>query len=423
MQPTIPSQTCEARVKRTEAMSPAAGGGEYVIKRFDPSNRSPKMGPMQSRPLFLQVLVLTVAFAVAADAADFVKEIRPLVSEYCLKCHSTERHKGDMDLERFTSLTEVMKHPKVWQAVVEQLSLGEMPPKDKPQPATEQREILLTWANGVLDEIAFARAGDPGPVVLRRLSNAEYTYTVRDLTGIASLDSAKEFPADSASGEGFMNVGNSLVMSPPLLGKYLDAAKLIASHAVLLPNGIRFSASTSQRDWTEEKLAAIRNFYARFSVNGAGSAVNLQGIKFDTKDGGVLPLAKYLEATRQDPAGDWEKIATERGLNAKYLRTLWNALNDTKPSLVLDPIRTKWRAAKPGDGDALAQSIAQWQQALWRFTQVGHIGKRDGPKAWQVPVTPLADHREVRLKLPAPATGKDVTLYLVTSDAGDGNEN
>src|SRR5437867_9980655 len=308
-------------------------------------------------------LCLAAALSLTCAAADYDKEIRPLLNEFCLGCHSTEKHKGDLDVERFSSLSEVMKHPKVWQSVVEQISLGEMPPKEKPQPAEAQRVRLLGWANGVLDDIALARAGDPGPVVLRRLSNAEYTYTIRDLTGVTSLDPAKEFPADSASGEGFMNVGNSLAMSPPLLTKYLDGAKGIASHAVLLPDGIRFSPSTSQRDWTEEKLAAIRQFYAQFTVSGGGSAVNLQGIKFDTKDGGVLPLAKYIEATLQRPAGDWEKIAAERGLNAKYLRTLRNALNDTKPSLVLDPIRANWRAAKPGEGNALVQSIAQWQQA------------------------------------------------------------
>src|SRR5437879_12671930 len=107
-----------------------------------------------------------------------------------------------------------------------------MPPKEKPQPAEARRVRLLGWANGVLGDIALARAGDPGPVVLRRLSNAEYTYTIRDLTGVESLGPAKEFPADSASGEGFMNVGNSLVMSPALLTQYLAAGKDIASHAV-----------------------------------------------------------------------------------------------------------------------------------------------------------------------------------------------
>jgi hypothetical protein len=359
---------------------------------------------------------------------DYSTRIQPVLKQYCLGCHSTEKHKGDLDLEQFSSLNEVMKHPKVWQGVVEQLGLGEMPPKEKPQPAPEQREELVAWAGGVLDQIALTRAGDPGPVVLRRLSNAEYKYTIRDLTGVASLDPGKEFPADSASGEGFMNVGNSLVMSPALLTKYLDAAKDVAAHAVLLPDGIGFSPSTSQRDWAEERLAAIRQFYGRFSVNGGGSAVNLQGIKFDTKDGGVLPLKKYLELTlaERDALKSKKKsvveIARQSGLNAKYLGTLWVVLSDTKPSLVLDPIRAKWRTAKAGGADTLVNDIAQWQQALWRFTQVGHVGKRDGPKAWQVPVTPLAEAREVRMKLAAPTNGNEVTLYLAVSDAGDGNK-
>src|SRR6266571_468911 len=186
-------------------------------------------------------LILIVASILPCRAADYEREIRPLLKEYCLGCHSTEKHKGDLDLERFTSLIEVMKQPKVWQGVVEQISLGEMPPKEKPQPAEAQRVQLLGWANAVLDDVALARSGDPGPVVLRRLSNAEYTCTVRDLTGVESLDPAKEFPVDGAAGEGFMNTGNALVMSPSLLTKYLDAGKEIASHAVLWADGIRFS--------------------------------------------------------------------------------------------------------------------------------------------------------------------------------------
>src|ERR1043166_2784583 len=110
----------------------------------------------------------------STTSAYFKNSIQPVLSEFCLKCHSTEKHKGDLDLERFTSLAEVKRHPKIWQTVVEQLSGNEMPPKDKPQPTAEQREGLLTWVNATLDEVALARAGDPGPVVLRRLSNAEY---------------------------------------------------------------------------------------------------------------------------------------------------------------------------------------------------------------------------------------------------------
>ena len=397
----------------------------------------------------LGLLFTTLHSAVAASHSELNKEftgkIQATLKQYCLGCHSTEKHKGDLDLERFTSLSDVMNHPKVWQGVLEQLGLGEMPPKEKPQPTPAEREQLIAWVGNALDEAANARAGDPGPVVLRRLSNAEYKYTVRDLTGVPTLDPAKEFPVDSASGEGFMNVGNSLVMSPSLVTKYLDAAKDIANHAVLLPDGIVFSPSTSQRDWAEERLAAIRAFYGRFSVSGGGSAVNLQGIKFDTKDGGVLPFSKYLEATLELRGAPISKsvrssndspaltpseealvfaVAAKHHLSHKYLATLWSALNATNSSLLLDPIRERWRTAKLHEAASLAKDIAVWQQSLWRFTQVGHIGKRDGPQAWQVPVTPLASAREVRMKIPAPAAGKnDVTLYLAASDAGDGNAN
>src|SRR5438128_3481700 len=369
-----------------------------------------------------QALILIVAFALPCTAADFEKEIRPLLKEYCLACHSTEKHKGDLDLERFTSVSEVMKHPKVWQGVVEQISLGEMPPKEKPQPAATQRVQLLAWANGLLNDIALARSGDPGPVVLRRLSNAEYSYTVRDLTGIEALNPAKEFPADSASGEGFMNVGNSLVMSPSLVTKYLDSAKEIAGHAVLLPDGIRFSPKSTGRDWTEELLGEIRATYCEFTDNGGGTSVNLQGIRFDTKDGGVLPLDKYLAVLLEERAEGKKPSLAPAGLSAKYLKTLRKTLNGRQPNFLLDPIRARWRSAKPGDADVLAKEISQWQHALWKFNSVGHIGKRDGPKAWMEPLTPIQSKQELRFKFPVSPEAKEVTLYLSASDAGDGNK-
>ena len=35
---------------------------------------------------------------------------------------------------------------------------------------------------------------------LRRLNNAEFTYTIRDLTGV-ELDPTRDFPVDGAAGE------------------------------------------------------------------------------------------------------------------------------------------------------------------------------------------------------------------------------
>jgi hypothetical protein len=415
----------------------------------------------------------------SSDAADtaaltpefFDKSIRPLLNDYCLKCHSTEKHKGDLDLEHFSSFSEVKRHPKVWQTVAEQLANNEMPPKEKPQPSSTEKERLSKWVHAVLDDIARERAGDPGPVVLRRLSNAEYTYTIRDLTGVETLDPAREFPVDGAAGEGFMNTGQALVMSPSLITKYLEAGKEIASHAVLLPDGIRFSPKTTRRDWTEQILAEIREFYREFTDPRGGAKVNLQGIVFETNEGGRLPLEKYFAAALDMAAAGFapaseqgtvpsgkaaktsnaaekpeaavssetppslagrmpeaatrrlEAVARERGLSARYLGALLKMLSGHERSLLLDGIRARWRSAKPADAAALAADVTQWQKALWKFSSVGHIGKAGGPKAWMEPVNPLGSKQEVRLKIPVSPDDKEVTLYLVASDAGDGNEN
>src|SRR5262249_58620702 len=110
--------------------------------------------------------------------------------------------------------------------------------------------------------------------------------------GLSPRDQAREFPVDGAAGEGFTNAGNAVVMSRALLTKYLAAAKQVAAHAVLLPDGFRFSPSTTRRDWTNEIVARIREFYREFSDASGSDEVNLQGIVFHTNDGGRLPLER-----------------------------------------------------------------------------------------------------------------------------------
>ena len=376
--------------------------------------------------LFIAALFIGTPAASAADeAAIFDTQIRPLIKTYCLKCHSTEEQEGDLDLEVFTSLAEVKRHPKIWQNVAEQLANNEMPPKKKPQPSPEEKARLSGWVDSTLEAMALARAGDPGPVVLRRLSNAEYTYTLRDLTGVEALDPAREFPVDGAAGEGFTNTGAALVMSPSLLTKYLDAAKDIAGHAVLLPDGIRFSPATTRRDWTQETLAQIRAFYGGFTGVGGVETVTQQGIALDKNKGGSLPLDKYLAASLEvrDGAKSAEAVARERGLSAKYLGSLVKFLSAKEPSPLLDGLRERWRTAKVEDVPAMVAEIGEWQKTLWKFSSVGHIGKAGGPKAWMEPVTALAAQQESRVKLAAPASGNEVVLWLAAGDAGDGPVN
>ncbi len=339
------------------------------------------------------------------DMIFFESKVLPLLKERCNSCHSTKKQKGDLDLERFATMADIKKEPMIWEGVLDQIHTGEMPPKKEPQLSTEQKKLLTKWVQERLEEVALASAGDPGPVVLRRLSNMEYTYTLRDLTGVAALDPAKEFPVDGAAGEGFTNAGAALVMSPALLTKYLDAGKGIASHAVLTPQGFSFSLNTSQRDWTDEALAKIRAFYSQFCGAGGGTKVEAQGIKLDTGDSGILLLEQYLAAARGNPS--------TAKVNDKYLGKLRVALEGVEPSVLLDIVRQQWRAGAPAA--QMAETIAQWQRALWRFSTIGHIGKLNGPKSWQVPVLPLTASEVLRVKLPVAGVTK---LYLTAFAMG-----
>ena len=175
-----------------------------------------------------------------------------MLKTYCHECHSGEDAEAEIDLAGMKSMADVRREPIVWLKVREMLGSRQMPPKDAKQPTDDERNRLETWVRTYLQSEAQARAGDPGPLVLRRLNNAEYNYTVRDLTGVPSLDPTREFPVDGAAGEGFTNSGAAQGMSPALVTKYLDAAKEVANHAVLTPEGIRFSPYTTERDQTDE---------------------------------------------------------------------------------------------------------------------------------------------------------------------------
>src|SRR6476646_2889956 len=92
------------------------------------------IGPMKT------TLLLLAALVPGAEPPNDFAAVRPLVQKYCLACHSSKVKKGDLDLERFATVDDIRKEVKPWQAVVEMLEAGEMPPKGKPQPSAEERK-------------------------------------------------------------------------------------------------------------------------------------------------------------------------------------------------------------------------------------------------------------------------------------------
>ncbi len=371
--------------------------------------------------------LLSLACSYSLQAADFdslqkrfVQRISPILNTTCLTCHSTDKAEGELDLQRFDSVDKIRQSSATWLKVIEMLETREMPPRDSRQLTADESKDLRQWLDDFVAAEAEATAGDPGPVVLRRLNNFEYTNTIQALTG-QPLQPAREFPADSAAGEGFTNTGNSLVMSPALLSKYMDAGKRVAEHALLLPDGIRFSPFNTRRDWTDDVLNRLREFYGRYTDPSGSTRVNLQGLQWDTNAGGRLPLPTYLsvllEARDQLRSGATtpEQVAKEHKLNTKYMVLLWGVLAKPQGTILLDRIQKQFSAIAPGELAGLVSEIAAWQAALTRFQSVGHM------KPWLADVEPIVDRQDLRIKCEVSPGGNDVVVQLAAGAAGDGD--
>ncbi|MDF1840218.1 MAG: DUF1592 domain-containing protein [Rubripirellula sp.] len=392
---------------------------------------------MTSKTRLCVLLTASLLYATIAAADDresssvleYRNQIRPLIERYCHDCHSGETTEADIDLNTFATHADVRRQLDVWLKIRNMLDSRQMPPKDSRQPTDDERKRLQTWLRAFLAREAEATAGDPGPVVLRRLNNEEYNYSVRDLTGIASLDPTREFPVDGAAGEGFINTGSAQSMSPALAQKYLDAAKQITRHTVLLPDGITFSPGTSRRDWTDERVADIRRFYSQATVK-SDVQIEVGGTGRVPNEGGAIPFVEYFLATLEEREAistgkaTTKAIADNRGLNAKYLGTLWRTLsaqptNKEGSSPLLDQLRSQWQNATPADVGKLVAWIEAQQKVLFKYNSIGHIGEGGKSKIWMEELTPIVTRRDVQVPMRYQEIG-EVSIFLTASDAGDG---
>ena len=115
---------------------------------------------------------------------EFARTVRPFVSEYCADCHSSPDPEAQLDLTSFAKLSSVLEDLPHWTLLMERLTHREMPPSSERQPPAALRQKVIDWVKAVRANELRKHAGDPGPVLARRLSNSEYNYTIRDLTGV-----------------------------------------------------------------------------------------------------------------------------------------------------------------------------------------------------------------------------------------------
>jgi hypothetical protein len=278
----------------------------------------------------------------AAESANadlerrFAQTVRPFLASYCVGCHSGAAPAAQFTLQPYSTTSAVVRDLGHWNHVLDRLTASQMPPKGAKQPPIEARQQVIDWIQAVRTGEARKTAGDPGLVLARRLSNAEYNYTIRDLTGV-DIRPTREFPVDPANTAGFDNSGESLTMSPALLNKYLLAAREVADHMVLTPDTFTFAPHTMLVETDREKYAIKRivDFYERQPTDYADYFQ-------------AAWRFKYRSAIRK-PKDTLAVIAADAKLSTKYLPMVWQILGETKDSTIKDvgpvaKLRAMWRA-------------------------------------------------------------------------------
>ena len=286
---------------------------------------------------------MTLAAEPASDelARQFQATVQPFVATYCQVCHGKEMPEAELNLSGFTAAQQVAGAHTTWQLVLERLDAKEMPPEDaQRQPTAEERQAVIGWIRAFRKHEAERNAGDPGVVPVRRLSNAEYNYTIRDLTGV-DIQPAKEFPVDPASEAGFDNTAESLTMSPALLKKHVDAARLVADHLVLRPSGFAFAPHTATTDTDRDKYCVQRivEFYQRQPTDYA--AYFLAAWRYEHR------------AALGEPDITLADVAAAENVSPKYLATIWMALEEKHEAVgPIARIQALWRDLPPDRAEA-----------------------------------------------------------------------
>ncbi len=271
--------------------------------------------------------------------SQFTRTVQPFLETYCVGCHGQQRPAAQMDLSGFTTMTALMQDGHRWSQMLGRLEAGEMPPKGARQPTPQERRVAIDWFHAVRDDERRRNAGDPGVVLARRLSNSEYNYTIRDLTGV-DIRPTREFPVDPANTAGFDNSGETLMMSPTLLKKYLAAAREVADHMYLKEKGFGFAPHPMVVETDRDKFAVhqIIDFYHQQNIDYADYFQTAWRFRHRSALG-------HPNATLAD-------LARQYRVSAKYLETVWSTLESSADIGPLVKLQAMWRALpKPQAGE------------------------------------------------------------------------
>jgi mono/diheme cytochrome c family protein len=283
--------------------------------------------------------------------------------DYCFECHGAKDPKGHLSIEQLVGdgTPSVGANWQDWERIADMIESGKMPPKEATLfPTDNERTAASAWIRSSLAKYEADHAGDPGRVTVRRLTSAEYAYVIRDLTGIDGVTTklAIDSSGDSVGGEGFANYGDVQFVQDASVERYLEAAKVVADHAVIGAGPLEFYADPGKTGLELSALNRINELYASKGfrvVSGEG------GRPFGLERyGKALYVAWHYKhrAALKDPAATLRSLAAKEGITGRFAEHIWAVVNRVGSAY---PTRTTvegW-AKLPAPTTDIAASVAK----------------------------------------------------------------
>ena len=194
----------------------------------------------------------------ASDA--FSSTVHPFIKEYCIECHRPDKKKGQLDLTIFQSEKDMRNSIVSWEHVLLTLEDGDMPPEKAKQPSSKKRQEVIAYLQNWRKKLAEEMAGDPGQQLPFRLTKSRFQNKVRDIAGV-SIDLEHLLPDDARNSAGFNNDSSAQSMTPGMLTKYLQAAKVVADHAILDRHEILFARGSKGQGSSADRVVLSRLIY------------------------------------------------------------------------------------------------------------------------------------------------------------------
>jgi hypothetical protein len=231
-----------------------------------------------------------------------------------------------VSLETIAAQPSVAQSYQTWEKVVAALEQHRMPPKGMPQPSEEQRAAAISWIRAEIHAAARKNEGDPGRITVRRLTSGEYDYVIQDLTGI-DMDTGIDASGDSVGGEGFTNFGDVQFMQDANLQRYLEAAKIVATHAVVGAGPLSFYQDPGKTGFEMSAISRIKKIYGEQgfrTVSGEGGAA------FGLDKYGKAFYAAWRSQHRAElgePNVTLPQIAAREGITARWAGHIASTMN------------------------------------------------------------------------------------------------